>query len=107
LKGLYFFRKRSKEDLNRSLAYFEEAIAREPQYAPAYAGLANVYTALGSGFPMGLPFKEAHLRARDAAMKAVELDDARCGSTLIMSTLTSGTRIFSKIWIVWMKLFKK
>jgi tetratricopeptide (TPR) repeat protein len=56
----------------KSVGFFERAIARDPQYAQAYAGLADSYLVLGGGY---LPDIETYNKARAAAMKAVELDN--------------------------------
>lgn len=74
LKGRYYFNERTTESLNRSVEYFQHAIAQEPNYAVAYCGLADAYAVLG--FRGGIPSKETLSRAKAAAMKAIELDDA-------------------------------
>ncbi len=43
LKGRHFWKKRSREALQRGVEYFKEAIHIDPEYAPAYAGLADVH----------------------------------------------------------------
>lgn len=73
LKGRYYFNERTEDSLNKSIAYFQEAIARDPNYALAYCGLADVYAL--RGFRGGLPSKDALSRAKAAALKAIELDD--------------------------------
>jgi len=73
LKGRYYFNERSDEGLNKSIAYFQQAITRDPNYALAYCGLADAYALLG--FRGHFPSKDAFSRAKAAALKAVELDD--------------------------------
>ncbi|MEO8572932.1 MAG: winged helix-turn-helix domain-containing protein [Pyrinomonadaceae bacterium] len=74
LKGRFFWSKLTPEDLKKSLDYYSQAIAIDPGYALAYAGLADSYNLLGSyGF---WPLKESHPKARSAAEKALELDGA-------------------------------
>jgi len=46
LRGRYFWDRRTKEDLSKALAYFNEAIRRDPQFALAYAGAAQCYAPL-------------------------------------------------------------
>jgi len=75
LKGRYFWNKRSEEGYTRAIDYFEQAIARDPAYARAYAGLADAYALLGSMPNAELPRSEAMPRARAAALKAIELDE--------------------------------
>jgi TolB-like protein/tetratricopeptide (TPR) repeat protein len=71
LKGRYFWNERTVEALARARQYFEEAIRIDPNYALAYAGLADAYV---QG-PVGLPPSEAVPKARAAARKAIEIDD--------------------------------
>jgi len=58
--------------LEKSIALFQEALRLDPKYAPAYAGLAEVYYMASSRF---YPAVEAMPKARSAALKAIELDD--------------------------------
>jgi len=74
LKGRYFWNKRTKEGLMKSIEYFEQAIKKDPVYAPAYAGLADSYSMLGNqGY---LPPRAAFPKAEAAAMRALEIDDS-------------------------------
>jgi TolB-like protein len=72
LKGRYFFNKHTKEGIEKSKAYFEQAIAKDPNYALAYVGLADFYNRIP--WFSNLSAKEAYPRAIAAAEKAVELD---------------------------------
>ena len=74
LKGRYWWNKANAEGLKKSIEYFQQAIAKDPAYAQGYAGLADSY-ALLSGFGF-VPPKEASPRAKEAALKALEIDDA-------------------------------
>ena len=74
LRGRYFCLKRTEENLNKAREYFEQAIAREPNYASAYSGLADTYFYSGYYFGKMDPI-EAMPKARDAALKALELDN--------------------------------
>ena len=74
LKGLSAFDKiSSKADAEKSIAYFEEAIKRDPTFAPAYVGLGWGYDDLGSVM-IGVPAEEVRPTAVRAAQKALELD---------------------------------
>jgi TolB-like protein/Tfp pilus assembly protein PilF len=73
LQGRYFWNKRTPEGLSKAVEFFREAIGRDPDYALAYAGLADCYNI--SGFWMYLPPKEAFPQARAAAAEAIKLDD--------------------------------
>ncbi|MGA8037220.1 MAG: winged helix-turn-helix domain-containing protein [Candidatus Acidiferrales bacterium] len=72
LRGLYFWNKRGVDSINRATDYFQQAVAKDPNSARAYAGLANSY-ALVSGYA-GVPPKDLLKKADDAARRAVELD---------------------------------
>ncbi|HEY4840008.1 MAG TPA: hypothetical protein VIH72_15430 [Candidatus Acidoferrales bacterium] len=74
LKGRFEWSKRSPESLNKAVDYFTQAIVRDPNYAQAYAGLADTYDLLREYSAM--PSDEAYPRAIAAAKKAVELDDS-------------------------------
>jgi TolB-like protein len=72
LRGRYSWNMRNEEGLTQSVRYFQEAIIRDPRYAPAFAGLADAYNMLGYyGF---LGHDEAMSQARAAARAALEHD---------------------------------
>jgi len=48
LKGRYYWNKRSQEGLTKAINYFQVAIEKDPNYALAYAGLADCYSIIGS-----------------------------------------------------------
>jgi eukaryotic-like serine/threonine-protein kinase len=73
LQGRHFWNKRGKEDLLKSIDYFEKAIAIDPKYALAYAGLADAYIVLGNN--LFLPPDESYTKAREFARKGLEIDD--------------------------------
>jgi serine/threonine-protein kinase len=73
LKGRYFWSKFNEDGLKKSIDYFNQAIAIDPDYALAYTGLANAYNVQGA---MGIvPPVQTWSKAKWAAEKAVELDD--------------------------------
>ena len=73
LKGRYYINQRTEDGLNRSIAYFQQAITVDPSYALAYCGLADAYALLGSrGRVLS---KNALSQAKAAALKGIELDD--------------------------------
>jgi TolB-like protein/Tfp pilus assembly protein PilF len=73
LRALHHWARRNPDDIHIAIGYFEQAIARQPDYALAYAGLAHCYALLG-GYTGTSP--EPYIaRARAAALKALELDD--------------------------------
>lgn len=73
LKGRYSWEKWTADGVKQAIAYFAAAIDKDPDYALAYAGLADTYV-FGTYAGGGLPQKEAHRRARAAANKALSLD---------------------------------
>lgn len=73
LKGRYYWNKRTGESLTQAVDYFTQAIVHDPNFAPAYAGLADSYNLMREFSSM--PDSEAFPRAIAAAKKAVELDD--------------------------------
>jgi len=74
LQGRFYWTKRTPADLNKALAYFQQAVAKDPAYALAYVGLADCYNLLREYAAM--PEEEAYRRAIEAARKAIELDPA-------------------------------
>jgi len=72
LKGRYFWNKRNEDGFGRAIEYFNEAVAKDPNYALAYAGLADCYLLLGVWGTV--PPNEAFPKARMAAEKALRAD---------------------------------
>ena len=72
LKGRYFWNKRTDADLHKGIDYFNQAIAKDPNYALAYVGLADSYLLL-STYGATSP-QDSMPQARAAARKAIELD---------------------------------
>lgn len=73
LKGRYFLNRSSDQDFRKSIEYFQQALDKDPNYALAYAGLADSYAQLGS-FSL-VQMKDSYERARIAAMNALERDE--------------------------------
>ena len=73
LKGRYFWNKRSAEGVRKGIEYFELATRLDPNYAAAYAGLAESYVVLNGH--RYLPAAQAFPKVRAAALKALELDE--------------------------------
>ncbi len=72
LKGNFYWSQLSCDGFNKGRAYFEQAVAKDPNFSPAYVGLAESYFTLDD---WGCS-QEAELipKSRAAALKAVELD---------------------------------
>jgi TolB-like protein/Tfp pilus assembly protein PilF len=73
LTGRFYWNQRSQPDLKQAVSYFEQAIAIDKHYAPAYVGLADSYDLMSLG---ALPAQEAFQRAKAAAQKALSVDPA-------------------------------
>jgi TolB-like protein/DNA-binding winged helix-turn-helix (wHTH) protein/Tfp pilus assembly protein PilF len=87
LRGRYHFYDRwNKAGSVSASHYFEEAIARDPQYAPAYAGLADYYT-LGGFTGQPLSSLEAIEKAKELAAKALKLDDGLADAHIAMANV--------------------
>ena len=101
LKGRLHLYKWSEEDFNQAIEYFEQAISADPNYAPAYAGLADAYQTLGW---LGMrPLEEVLPRMRAAAKKAVELDDS-----LAAAHVSAGcVKIWDGEWLAAEQEFKR
>jgi DNA-binding winged helix-turn-helix (wHTH) protein/tetratricopeptide (TPR) repeat protein len=85
LKGRFFWQKRTGGEAKKAVAYFEQAIRLDPNYALAYAGLSDTTAILGdSGF---IPIVESRQKALASATKALELDDtlAEAHATLALA----------------------
>ncbi len=74
LKGRFFWNKRSGVDLRKAIEFFNQAIAKDPSYALAYAGMADSYLLLPNYG--GAPTADVVPPARAAVTKALELDDS-------------------------------
>ncbi len=75
LKGRYYLSKRTEEGIEKAVEYFRQAIEKDPNYARAYAGLADSYSFLGdTTYGVRSP-RETMPKAKAAAMKALELDE--------------------------------
>jgi TolB-like protein/DNA-binding winged helix-turn-helix (wHTH) protein/Flp pilus assembly protein TadD len=82
LRGRYFWNKRTDASLEKSIDYFQQAIQRNPQYAPAYAAMAEAYA-----IRVDLPPEESSSKAKAAARAALQIDEtlAEAHSALAMS----------------------
>jgi adenylate cyclase len=85
LKGRFFWNKRTGSDLKKSIDYFQQALAADPNYGLAYAGLADAYVFL-PGYTAGAP-EDCYPKAMAAAKKALEMDDtlAEAHTTLALA----------------------
>jgi TolB-like protein/DNA-binding winged helix-turn-helix (wHTH) protein/Tfp pilus assembly protein PilF len=93
LKGLYYWNKRSDENLTRAIGYFERATQLDPNYALAYAGLSDCYAIISAEIFGTMPASEAAPKARAAALRALELDP-----TLAEAQTSLATEKFNYEW---------
>ncbi|QQS42716.1 MAG: protein kinase [Acidobacteriota bacterium] len=86
LRGRFFWNKRSEEGIRNAIRYFEMAIEEDPEYALAWAGIADSYTVLGEYG--SVPRRQLFPKARAAVEKALEFDsslaEAHCSNAILM-----------------------
>jgi TolB-like protein/DNA-binding winged helix-turn-helix (wHTH) protein/Tfp pilus assembly protein PilF len=87
LKGRYYWGKRSEDALDKAIHYFQSATEKDPNYALAYAGLADCYGILGAAIVGTVPTIEVASKAEAAAKKAVELDPALAETQTALATV--------------------
>jgi TolB-like protein/Flp pilus assembly protein TadD len=87
LKGRFFWNKRTGADLHKAIDYFNQAIAKDPNYALAYVGLADSYLLLSSYAAVSPG--ESLPPARSALKKALELDDSLAEAHASFGLLTT------------------
>ena len=74
LKGRYFWNKRTQQGFEQAIGCFQQAVAKDPDFASAYAGLADSYV-LMSAYSLA-PISDTMTKARTAAQRALQLDDS-------------------------------
>jgi len=88
LKGRLLWSRRGGDNIRQAIAFYEQAIERDPNYALAYAGLAEAYVTLP--FYASTAPREAYSKAKTAALKALQLDDklaeAHVGLAFVLCT---------------------
>ena len=80
LLGRYYWKKRDKENIQKAIDYFDEALRIDPGYASAHAGLADAYVVRSLVTYQPMPAREASKIAKYSAMQALELDNDLCES---------------------------
>jgi tetratricopeptide (TPR) repeat protein len=85
LKGR-FVKRSNRTDLEKSVAYFEEAISKDPAFEPAYVGLAEAYDELGTILVGGRP-GEMRPKEITAARKALELDPELAEAHVLLANM--------------------
>jgi len=79
-----FAKSNSQQELERNIASFEEAISKDPTFAPAYVGLAGAYDSLATVF-VGAPPEGAREKQTRAALKALELDSGNAEAHVLLA----------------------
>jgi TolB-like protein/tetratricopeptide (TPR) repeat protein len=90
LKGRFFWDKRTSENLKKSINYFDQAVAADPNYALAYVGLADCYLLLEDY--VGTPASETYPKAEASAQRALQLDSS------LAEAHTSLAYVYSNLW---------
>jgi TolB-like protein/DNA-binding winged helix-turn-helix (wHTH) protein/Flp pilus assembly protein TadD len=85
LKGL-IAKGNSRAEVEKRIAYFDEAIRKDPTFAPAYVGLADAYWRFGTMF-VGAPPGETRPKVISAARKALELDPELAGAHVTLAVI--------------------
>ena len=93
LKGRFYLSKRTGEAIERALGYFEEAVARDPNYALAFAGMADCYVLLP--VHQVLTAEEAFIKLKAAAFQALQIDEQLAEAHTALAT---GYSIFGWDW---------
>ena len=104
LKGRFFWNKRTEDGFIKAIGFFEQAIAKQPDYAQAYAGLSDTYALLGLAPHAQASRSETMARARAAALKALEMDDTVAEAH---TSLASVSMIYDWNWSVAEKEFRR
>jgi serine/threonine protein kinase/TolB-like protein/Flp pilus assembly protein TadD len=89
LQGIYYFSRRTPEALEKARDYLDRAINKDPKYAAAYVGLADLYYAWPDNGPM--PASEAWPKARAAAEKALSLDGSLAEPHAVLGGVYAGS----------------
>jgi TolB-like protein len=85
LQGRFFWNKRTEEGLNKSVEYFEKAIAADPDYALAYAGLADAYFI--QAYWGWIPKSEGFEKSKATVLRALDLDEDLSEAHTVLGTL--------------------
>ena len=87
LQGQFFVERRGKKGLERAVEYFQQSRERDPDYAPAWAGLSQAYARQADN--VFVPAADGYRRAREAAEKALALDPQLADAHLAMGWVHS------------------
>ncbi len=86
LKGRFAFEQGNRAQFDQSIPYFEDAIARDPTFAPAYLGLAEAYTMLGT-VSAGVSPQETRPKVESFARKALSIDPGLAEAHVVLANV--------------------
>lgn len=96
LKGRYYNNTLDREKEEKALEYFQRSLAKDPRFALPYAELAGLYVGMASiGTTYTIPPQEALQKAKEAAAKAIALDDTLAEAHLSLAEIA---RVFDWDW---------
>ncbi len=102
LLGRYFWNKRTKDDLHKSITFFEQAIEMDPEYALAYTGIADAYIVLGDwGY---INPEEAYPKSKQYVKRALEINNDLPEA---LTSLACITYTYDRNWQDGEKIFKQ
>jgi TolB-like protein/DNA-binding winged helix-turn-helix (wHTH) protein/lipopolysaccharide biosynthesis regulator YciM len=104
LKALYFYGKRSPVGLQKAIEHAEQAITLDSQYVPAYAALAGCY--MMSVWYTPRDPKDALARAKQAANRALEIDDTYADTHAVLASIHGYERDWSQSRKEWQRVFE-
>jgi serine/threonine protein kinase/tetratricopeptide (TPR) repeat protein len=87
MKGLFYSNKKTRPDLERAIEFFNSAISKDPDAAVAQASLANTYAAMAATGYGGMSPNEVMPKAREAALKALSVDDTLAEGCLALANI--------------------
>ena len=88
LRGRYYWNKKNADGFYKGIEYFQKAIDLDPDFAPAYAAIAACYTNLANyNFALIAP-REAWIRAKTAATRAIQIDDTLAAGHAALAIVT-------------------
>jgi TolB-like protein/DNA-binding winged helix-turn-helix (wHTH) protein/Flp pilus assembly protein TadD len=87
LKGLYYWNKRTDENLTKAIGYFEEATREDQHYALAYAGLSDCYAIISATIFGTMPSSVSAPKATAAAQRALEIDPTLAEAETSLATV--------------------
>jgi serine/threonine-protein kinase len=87
LKGKYYLNKRTPRAISKSMEYFSQTIEEDSAFAPAYTGLADAYSMLGSTEYGIMPARVARPEAKSAVLKAIQLDETLADAFISLANI--------------------